>query len=111
MAALSSCLAASTSGALPLSAPGSDTASDDTTNTSGIRRRSRVMGLGLGQRIDGKFSVAAADLLDRIVHLVHDRHQKVGLRRLVRELQMAAAFGLSATAADQHLGQIVAGMP
>src|ERR1700733_13784417 len=108
MASLSLRLAASITGR-PVSAP-SDTTSDDTASTNGIRRRSAVMGLSLGKRVDGKLAVAAADLLDRIIHLVHDGHQKIGLRRLVRELQMAAALGLAGSAAHQHLGQVVARM-
>ena len=39
--------------------------------------------LNAGQRIDRKLAGAAADLLHRIIHLVHDGHQQVGRGGLV----------------------------
>src|ERR1700743_1869931 len=61
-----------------------------------------------GQRVDVQFAGAAAHLLDRIVHLVHQGQQEIGLRRPGGVFEVASALNLSGAAADDHLRQILA---
>src|SRR5262249_23649814 len=61
-------------------------------------------------RLERELAAASADLLHGDVHLVHDRDQEVGDRRLVRILDVAPALEPPGSATGQQQREVFAGV-
>src|SRR6185295_15312517 len=70
----------------------------------------RYMALDPRQRIDQKFSVAAADTIDWKIHLVHQRHEQVRHGWFARILNMPATLEPAGASAHHEKRQTVARM-
>src|SRR5262249_15066709 len=63
------------------------------------------------ERVYGQATSAAANVIDRYVHLVHERDEQVGHHRLLGVVEMTPALDASRAAADEHQRQVVARVP